>query len=137
MTSFGPAQPLTRRRTRNRRLTATGRAAEHKQQWRARLRRLGAYSVGAFTLVATCAICVYAWRATVDSRRMRVRSVQLSGNSRVSAAELTAYTGIELGQNLLDLDLDDIALRLRRQVEPGHVCEMVACIDSVWEALDE
>jgi cell division protein FtsQ len=123
MTSFGPALPLPRRRTRNRRLTATSRAVDRKRLWAARLRRLGAYSVGAFTLVATCAVCVYAWRATVDSRRMRVRSVQLSGNSRVSAAELTAYTGIELGQNLLDLDLDDIALRLRRHpwVAEAHV----------------
>ncbi len=70
--------------------------------------------VGVLALAVLTAVGVYhVGRLAVGGERLRVARVEIVGNERASRRELDAYIGIKLGQSLLELDLDVIALRLR------------------------
>lgn len=56
----------------------------------------------------------YGWDALVHSQRLVVRRIDIAGAQRVARQELVAYAGLDVGQPILDLDLDGMALKLRR-----------------------
>jgi len=125
MTSYGAGAHLPRMtRHKNRRVVPrTPMEPETRRAIGATLRVFALWLLGstAVGLVGTGAY--YGWRAAVDSKRLRVRAVEVTGNSRVSGDELRAFTGIIAGQSLLGVDLDETALRLLRHpwVEQARV----------------
>lgn len=117
MTSYGAGAHVPRltRRHRNRRTTSrTPMAPETKRAIGKSLRMFALWMLGTTAVGLAATGAYYGWRAAVDSQRMRVRTVEVTGNARVSADELRAFTGIAAGQTLLGVDLDGTALRLLR-----------------------
>ncbi len=113
MTSYGAGLRLPRLRQRNRRVKSTVGAESTKAA--GAVARIAALGVLALCAVGAAAFgLVRGIQAAGESERLRVRANELTGNARVSAKELAAYTGVEIGARMLDLDLDAIALQLRR-----------------------
>jgi len=54
------------------------------------------------------------WEVLVGARRLQVQVLEVRGAKRVSRAEIDAYTNIEVGSSILAVELDSVALRLRR-----------------------
>jgi cell division protein FtsQ len=116
MTSYGAGTHLPRlTRHKNRRtITRAPMAPETKRAIGASLRMFALWMLGTTAVGLAGTGSYYGWRAAVDSKRLRVRTVEVTCNTRVSADELRAFTGVVAGQTLLGVDLDETALRLLR-----------------------
>ncbi len=56
----------------------------------------------------------YGWEALAKSGTFAVRNIEVSGAVRALEPDIVAYAGVKLGDPMLALDLDDIAMSLRR-----------------------
>ena len=115
MTGMRPKSALLKR-GRNRRLGARPTAATHAAP-RAMLGalKLGLTYLAALTALSAAGVGIWAaWQALARSDRLRVHAIEYVGNERAERRELEAYTGVALGDAILDLDLDEVALQLRR-----------------------
>jgi cell division protein FtsQ len=112
-----PPVMLGRRRPRNRRITQRAESGGVHLPVRelARYARVGALlALGVMLLAGVVVGGVAGWRALHATDRLRVRSVEITGNHRASVRELEAFSGVKLGDAVLDLDLDAMAAQLRR-----------------------
>lgn len=105
---------LPRVRQRNRRVSSRGGLSEGGRTLGASVLVTATWVLGLSAFAAATYGAYEGWQAAVSSRRFALKEIQLAGNHRASVAELSAYTGAKPGDGLLDLDLDAIALRLRR-----------------------
>jgi hypothetical protein len=104
-------RPITRKR--NRRITQRGMTAVSPAGRRA-AGVLTSVLLGAGMLVGVGFAVQYGWRTLRDTNRLQVQSIEVLGSTRVQWDELEAYTELHVGDPILDLDLDGIALGLRR-----------------------
>jgi cell division protein FtsQ len=72
------------------------------------------WAAGMMALSGAAMGVVHGWEALKASSRLSVRDIVYSGNKRASVAELAAYTGIKVGDGILELDLDAVAQALAR-----------------------
>lgn len=56
----------------------------------------------------------YGWELLAKSGTFAVRNIEVSGTVRALEPDILAYAGVKLGDPMLALDLDDIAMSLRR-----------------------
>ncbi len=56
----------------------------------------------------------YGLEAVRSTPRLRVSAVEVLGHSRASVREVLAYAGVQVGDPILDVDLDRVALAVRR-----------------------
>ncbi len=56
----------------------------------------------------------YGWELLAKSGTFAVRNIEVSGTVRALEPDILAYAGVKLGDAMLALDLDDIAMSLRR-----------------------
>ncbi|MEK7705324.1 MAG: FtsQ-type POTRA domain-containing protein, partial [Myxococcota bacterium] len=98
---------------RNRR-TVRAPAAERRASWRRRARWVAASVVVLCGAGGASAGLYYGWDALVHSQRLVLRTIEVAGTHRVSRQELEAYAGVQAGMAILDLDLDALALKVRR-----------------------
>ncbi len=56
----------------------------------------------------------YGWEALAMSGTFAVRNIEVAGTVRALEPDVVAYAGVKLGDPMLALDLDDIAMSLRR-----------------------
>lgn len=56
----------------------------------------------------------FGWEALRHSPWLRVQSIEVVGNQRVSAREIQTYAGLRVGDPILDLNLDATGFRLRK-----------------------
>jgi cell division septal protein FtsQ len=56
----------------------------------------------------------YGWEALATSGTFAVRNIEVTGTVRALEPDIVAYAGVKLGDAMLALDLDDIAMSLRR-----------------------
>ena len=54
------------------------------------------------------------WRLVEASERLQVKRIEVLGNARATYEEVLGYAGVRIGDAILALDLDAMALRLRR-----------------------
>ena len=114
MTTYTSGLHRARPRNRNRRVVSkTSQSSERRRELVTSVTRVAGWVLGLAVLGGAAVGVYYGWHAAVGSERLRVRRVELIGNEHVKVDELAAYTGIQVGSNLLDLDLDAIALQLR------------------------
>jgi len=101
-----------RRRRRNRRTTTR----PPRLRGDVGRRIVGALSwvFGALALVGAATGLYFGWNALRDTGRLQVQSIEVRGAQRANWNELRAYTGIAVGDPILDVDLDGAALGLRR-----------------------
>ncbi len=98
-----------RPRKRNRRVGST---ESRPGPWRAML-RAAALSAGLLAAFGATFGVVYGFAALKRSERLAVKHLEISGQVRADEAELATFTGVRLGDPILDLDLDATALALR------------------------
>jgi cell division protein FtsQ len=100
---------------RNRRIAArTGRDAQSRLRLRALVRRAATSALALVAVVGAAVAVAWGFEAVATSSPMQVKHIELTGNTRVSAAEVAAYTGVKEGAKLISVDLDAVALQLRR-----------------------
>lgn len=69
--------------------------------------------------IATCAGLGFGtwtiWQRVHDAKTLRVHHIVVSGNERITTSEILLYAGVREEDPILGLDLDAMALSLRRQ----------------------
>lgn len=113
MTTYSARLHTVRPRSRNRRvLSKVGTSQKSRGSMLKLVFKALGWLIGSAVLVAAAFALYFGGRTLVGSDRLRVRRVELLGNTRAGAEELAAYTGIGPDSNLLALDLDAIAAQL-------------------------
>jgi len=56
----------------------------------------------------------YGWEALAHFDKLAVKKIEVTGSVRALEPDVLAYAGVKLGDAMLNLDLDDIAMSLRR-----------------------
>ena len=56
----------------------------------------------------------YGWEALARADKLAVKKIEVTGTVRALEPDVLAYAGVKLGDAMLSLDLDDIAMSLRR-----------------------
>jgi len=79
-----------------------------------RLQWLGAVAIMLAALAGASTGGYYGWHALRHAQRTCVNHIEVSGARRAGQKELLAYANVKLGDSILDVNLDDMALRLRR-----------------------
>jgi cell division septal protein FtsQ len=87
--------------------------ASVREAWLKKTQWLAAVTITLGAIVGAFGGGYYGWRALRHAQRMSLKHIDVSGNSRARSDELIAYTNVKLGDSILDVDLDEIALRLR------------------------
>ncbi len=83
--------------------------------WR-RLRLAGRVALAVLVLAIGVAAAIAARRYVTTSPRFGLKELRIEGTRRLSPAQVQSIAGLELGQNVVDLDLD--ALRARLEQNP-------------------
>jgi cell division protein FtsQ len=104
--------PGVPRRKKNRR--KGGRHVEADERGSAPWRVVLGWAVAMMAATGVALGVVHGWQALKGSARLQVRSVEYEGLSRATAGELSVYTGVNVGDGILDLDLDAMARALTR-----------------------
>jgi cell division protein FtsQ len=99
-----------RNKKKNRRLESK---PDHTGVFRGMLRTVALGAGVLFAFGATFGL-VYGFVAVKRSERLALHHLELDGAVRADREELLTYTGLHVGDAMLDLDLDGIALQLRR-----------------------
>lgn len=107
-----PKSVLGNRRGKNRRVQSKSERGPSPAWALAKL--LFTFTLGVSVIVGAGIGSLHGWEALMRSERLKVQNIVYSGNSRVRDVELAAYTGVALGDSVLSLDLDAMALQLRR-----------------------
>jgi cell division protein FtsQ len=108
------ARPAGGRRKGKRNRRTTGRVLARRALRAGVLGRVVSWILGAGALAGAVMGLYYGWLCLRDTGRFQVSEVELRGAVRARWEELQAYTGIAVGDAILDLDLDAAALGVRR-----------------------
>jgi len=111
-----PTIVLGRRRGKNRRTAAATAETltQHAERAAGAVQKLAFFGLAVVAAVALAVGVAWLWKAATQASRLQIRAVLVSGNERASTRELESYAGIRIGSPIFDLDLDAMALQLRR-----------------------
>lgn len=113
MTPSRPPRQLPLSRRRNRRVTKRTGPGMLARTWQG-LRAVLPWLLGVALLAGAGVGGYVGWQKAVASPRLRLRAFDVRGTKRTNSTEVVAYTGAKIGQPILTLDLDAMALSLRR-----------------------
>ncbi|MEZ4272023.1 MAG: FtsQ-type POTRA domain-containing protein [Myxococcota bacterium] len=106
MTKISRQRPL--RRKRNRRM------AQERPALASQLKAAFSLFLGLVALGGAVLGVHYGWKCLVTSGRLQIQDIHISGNHFTDVAEISAYVGVRKGDFILDVDLDAVAVGLRR-----------------------